>query len=252
MAMLCRTLALLRTFMNKMRQDVTDASRSWSAGGFELRANGLHSLCTYTLSTTSTANTMALNDLRISTFIIVASIVLFGTFYSIANKTWLDTSDPLLTHLAHPLQASHYFANKKNPLNVYFIKKAWAWCTLAFLGLFLTDPSDFSAPQRRTRLTKWAVETAVFIAFASWFFGPPLLDRLLAVSGGECVLVLPTGYVIRELPLEYCYSGAHVSPATHPGLFSATLLVPETAEWKARPRLRRGHDISGEFSYCSC
>jgi hypothetical protein len=194
---------------------------------------------------------MPLADLRVTAIGLASSIVLLGTAYSVQYNTFLDTSNPLLTSLPHPLHPSHYFANKANPLNVYFIKKAWGWTSLAFAALFLTLPPTegsvvVSRSKARSRMLKWVAETAVFIVFVGWFFGPALLERLIAASGGECVVVLPSGYVM-QLPVEMCYQSSTISPATHPSLFAASLMVPEVETWKARPRLRKGHDVSGEF-----
>jgi len=59
------------------------------------------------------------------------------------------------------------------------------------------------------------------------------------------VLNLPNGAVVT-VPETYCYTKSTLTPATHPGLFAASLTVPD-AGWKGRPRLRRGHDVSGHI-----
>jgi hypothetical protein len=172
-------------------------------------------------------------------------IIAAGTAYSLAYSTFLDTSNPLITGLPHPLHGKHYFASKQNPLNVLFLKRLWFWTSISFAALFFTSP-----PQAQTyeRMYKYLTETFVWASFTSWFFGPALLERVITLTGGECSVTLPSGYVLR-LPAEYCYPGGpqHISPATHPTLFAASLLVPETEQWKARPRLRKGHDVSGHI-----
>ncbi|KAI0047518.1 hypothetical protein FA95DRAFT_1559065 [Auriscalpium vulgare] len=179
-------------------------------------------------------------DLRTAIFLVTALTVLFGTLHSISNETFLDTSDPLLTSLPHPLAATHYFASKRNPLNTIFLKRAWGWTTAAFLPLLFTAPSARRAAQ-------YALATASWAALAAWFFGPPLLTRLTALSGGECVLHLPGSrgaYV--PVPHAYCDAGAAVAPATHPQLFPLPFLADPGAEaWRVVPRLTRGHDVSG-------
>ncbi|EPQ57333.1 hypothetical protein GLOTRDRAFT_120554 [Gloeophyllum trabeum ATCC 11539] len=182
-------------------------------------------------------------DARIAAFAAVTLVVAVGTLYSVIYHTYLDTSDPHLTALPHPLHASHYFASKSNPLNVVFIKYAWGWTSLAFAAHFLTSPP---AAQTWERVGKWLAETGVWMVFTTWFFGPALLERVIAASGGECVVRLPSGYLL-SVPNEYCYTKSTVSPATHPSLFAASLLIPDTQEWQARPRLRRGHDVSGHL-----
>ncbi|KAJ7188090.1 inositol phospholipid synthesis and fat-storage-inducing TM-domain-containing protein [Mycena filopes] len=182
-------------------------------------------------------------------FICVSAVVLVGTAYSIAYNTYLDTSNPLLTHLPHPLGKTHRWASKGNPLNVYFIKKAWGWTSAAFLLAWATGP-----PSTRTlpRLTRWLTATATWLVFTAWFFGPALIERIVLASGGECVLSLPEGGAL-SLPAEYCHSRTAISPATHPALFTsseyaASSFVLPSAEWRgATPRLRKGHDVSGHI-----
>ncbi|EGN99852.1 hypothetical protein SERLA73DRAFT_180098 [Serpula lacrymans var. lacrymans S7.3] len=180
------------------------------------------------------------HDPRITVFVLLTAVLFVGTGYSVAYNTYLDTSNPLLTHLPHPLQDTDYFANKANPLNVLFIKKAWGWTSAVFFLLWLSTPS-----QARTKqpLLKWATESLVWLVFTGWFFGPPVLERLILASGGECVAALPSG-VVLSIPSEYCLTKSTISPVTHPALFAASLVLPDS-EWHTRPRLRRGHDVSG-------
>ena len=80
----------------------------------------------------------------------LSAIVVFGTAYSVLFGTYLDTSNPLLTHLPHPLSDTHYFASKKNFLNVYFIKKAWGWTSAVFLFSWFTTPRPRHQAQTQT------------------------------------------------------------------------------------------------------
>jgi hypothetical protein len=184
-------------------------------------------------------------DARIAALGAITTILLVGITYSLVYDTYLDTSNPFLIGLPHPLHRTHYFASKSNILNVYFIKQAWAWTSGAFLLLWSTSP-----PTVRTidRWYKWAVATATWLAFTAWFFGPAIIERVLIASGGECVLSLPSGEVL-SVPVQYCHTRTTVSPATHPGLFAATLLQQAglSMDWHARPRLMRGHDVSGHI-----
>jgi len=173
----------------------------------------------------------------------ISSILALGTLYSVYYSTYLDTSNPLLTHLPHPLHATHYFASKSNFLNVLFIKQAWAWTSAAFLFLFFTSSSQ---SRTKTRILKYAIVTASWLAFTGWFFGPALFERTIVATGGECVLVVPQSGDVLNVPVEYCYTKSTLSPSTHPSLFTtlsdANIL---STPWTARPRLRRGHDVSG-------
>lgn len=179
-------------------------------------------------------------DTRTAAFAAITGVLLFGTLYSVQYNTSLDTSNPLLTHLPHHLQSTHYFANKSNWLNVLFIKQAWGWTSAAFFFLYLTSPPN---AQTKERVFKWLAATAIWAIFTSWFFGPAVLERVIALSGGECILALPTGGTI-SLPKEYCLQKTRLSPATHPSLFATPFMAPDD-NWVATPRLRKGHDISG-------
>jgi hypothetical protein len=180
-----------------------------------------------------------MRDARITAFVALTTIVFVGTIYSVLFQTYLDTSNA--SNLPHHLSETHYFANKKNWLNVYFIKQAWGWTSAAFFALWLTSPPNARTPKR---LFKWLTATVVWLAFTGWFFGPGLFERLTIASGGECMLLFPDGDVV-VVPNEHCHASSVLSPATHPDLFSQTLQA--NSQWSAVPKLRRGHDVSGHI-----
>ncbi|KAG6918546.1 hypothetical protein DXG01_013636 [Tephrocybe rancida] len=182
-------------------------------------------------------------DVRLDAFKGLACIGLAATLWSVVYETYLDTSNPLLTHLPHPLSNTHYFANKANFLNVYFIKKAWGWTTAAFFLLWITSPPSI---RTRERVLKWVVQTGMWLIFTAWFFGPAIFERLIAASGGECVLALPTGDTM-SVPIELCLTRSQLSPASHPELFVTSSGFAPSMDWRAIPRLRRGHDVSGHI-----
>jgi len=182
-------------------------------------------------------------DTRVQTFnaiSVISAILLFGTLYSVLYNTYLDTSNPLLSQLPHPLSTTHYFATKSNPLNVYFIKKGWGWTTAAFFFSWFTSP-----PQTRTvnRILKYLALGVVWLNFTSWFFGPPIFERVIVASGGQCVIALPSGDPVT-VPHEFCYKKIMVTPETNPTLFGSNTFT-QPPEWRAVPRLRKGHDVSG-------
>lgn len=178
-------------------------------------------------------------------FVTIAFVLSVGTLYSVFNSSYLDTSNPLLAHLPHPLQSTDYFANKSNPLNTVFIKKAWGWTSGAFALLYATSPSS---TRSRNRLLQYVVVTLAWLAFTGWFFGPPLIERVVVASGGECMVAVPISGEVINVPIEYCHTRSSLSPATHPTLFtSLTTDFTKTTSWSARPRLRKGHDVSGHI-----
>ncbi|KAH9895227.1 inositol phospholipid synthesis and fat-storage-inducing TM-domain-containing protein [Cubamyces lactineus] len=180
-------------------------------------------------------------DSRTVALAVLTSIVFFGTIYSVSHDTYLDTSNAFITALPHHLHSTHCFASKKNPLNVYFTKKLWAWISVTFLAHYVTSPP---AIRSKVRLVQYGIATAIWLAFTSWFFGPPVFDRLTASTGGECVLHLPSGAVV-SVPTQYCYTKSTVS-ISDTALFPASLVLPD-GDWSGVPRLRKGHDVSGHI-----
>ncbi|KIK67259.1 hypothetical protein GYMLUDRAFT_156268 [Collybiopsis luxurians FD-317 M1] len=180
-------------------------------------------------------------DSRLLAFTAITLAVSLGTAYSIIYGTYLDTSDPFVAHLAHPLAKSHYWARKSNVLNIYFIKKAWGWTSAAFLLLWGTSSSS---TRSLSRVMQWLAETACWMTFTTWFFGPAVIDRVILASGGECLISLPSGEQIN-VPTDYCFTKSRIAPATHPDIFTSSLILPEG--WTGVPRLRRGHDVSGHI-----
>ena len=199
------------------------------------------SLCA---SSVHTMSTMPPSPAKIALGII-SFVLSVGTLYSVLNSTYLDTSNPLLAYLPHPLQSTDYFANKSNLLNTVFIKQAWGWTSGAFAVLYATSPAR---SRSWNRLLQYVVVTLAWLAFTGWFFGPPLIERVVVASGGQCVVTIPASGEVIDVPLEYCYTKSSISPATHPTLFTSLTTDFTTAgPWSARPRLRRGHDVSGHI-----
>jgi len=182
---------------------------------------------------------------------IVTLAVLGGTLYSVINNTFIDTSDPLLAHRQHHLHHQSIFAQKSNFINQIFLKKAWGWTTVAFVSVWFSNPRNSRTATMEAWL-KWALATGVWAIFVSWFFGPGLLERLTVISGGECVIALPPSSSdqspgIMAIPAEYCHERTIISPQTHPALFTTSLMDTLDGGWKSKPRLYKGHDVSGHI-----
>ncbi|WVW86456.1 hypothetical protein I302_108504 [Kwoniella bestiolae CBS 10118] len=207
----------------------------------------------------------------------VSSLMLCGILYSLVSSSSLDTSE--IHHHALPHRAA-YFARKSNIFNVIFVKRAWGWTSVLYLLHLFSSPSIPSSINagpgaRARRLGVWVLATVAWLVFTSWFFGAGLGDRIIALTGGNCAVPLPTGVdlkIAREtfpslftagekasngriyvpLPHQYC-SGTPLTPTTFPQLFN---LIPshsnihatsshESLQALPRPRWHRGFDISG-------
>ncbi|EJU03962.1 hypothetical protein DACRYDRAFT_63532 [Dacryopinax primogenitus] len=168
------------------------------------------------------------------------------------------TQSESLVALQTPSSATHsYFANKHNVFNLWFVKYAWGWTSFVFVLHWLAAPKGVRRPASWVRYT---LATLAFLAFTAWFFGPAMMDRLRILSGGECVLPVPsppasTGtslsppsapYLLR-VPYTLCYTRTPLSPSTHPELFAQPDIPAPPAGFRLTPRLRKGHDVSGHI-----
>ncbi|KAG8698530.1 hypothetical protein FRC08_005865 [Ceratobasidium sp. 394] len=192
---------------------------------------------------------------RLLVLIFLSALILGGTLYSAIYNTSLDTSNPMVAHLPHPSAEHSYFAQKSNIFNQLFVKKAWGWTSAAFFALWFTSPSHL---RKGGRVAEWAIATGIWSLFAVWFFGPGLFQRFVALTGGQCVVLLPpspdaTSNIVT-VPVEFCQLGKPVSPVTHPLLFAADHLAGRLSsthsldpKWHAIPKLYSGHDISGHL-----
>ncbi|KAH9962093.1 inositol phospholipid synthesis and fat-storage-inducing TM-domain-containing protein [Lactifluus volemus] len=179
--------------------------------------------------------------IRLLTLILLALVLAHGTWYSLINSTFLNTSDPLLTSKQHHLATTYSLASKRSFLNVIFLKWSWAWSTAAFLPLFFTSPLS-----RTRRFLQWFIATIAWFTLTSWFFGPALLTRLTLATGGECGLHIGDSFV--PISTTYCSAGLPVTRSTHPDLFPIVFIFDPAIVDPNRPflpRLRRGHDVSG-------
>ena len=187
-------------------------------------------------------------DHNLLTFVLLFSTLAAGISYSVYYDTYLDTSNPLIAHLPHPSHSDSYFARKSNVFNQLFVKKAWGWTSLAFFLIYGTSPFN---KRSLARVGRWVAITWLWGAFTLWFFGPSLFERFLQYSGAECVVAVPptlrndAAYLLN-VPVEYCHTKSIVGTDTHPALFTSMLMPPPEA-WRGRPRLYRGHDVSGHI-----
>ncbi|KAJ2592256.1 hypothetical protein EV177_008755 [Coemansia sp. RSA 1804] len=110
--------------------------------------------------------------------------VLLGIASSPARRAPLSSEASALA--APPLVS--VWANRRNPLNSYFAKFAWAWTSVLFAAAFAASTRSRPAAASALHAVRYALATLYWVAAVRWFFGPPLLDRLFVATGGECSL----------------------------------------------------------------
>ncbi|KAJ3290713.1 hypothetical protein HK104_006563 [Borealophlyctis nickersoniae] len=83
------------------------------------------------------------------------------------------------------------FNDKRNPLNVYFVKSGWGWTSVPLL-LFapmaayhasLGKPSPRRQSAVINSLLRFTASTLYWVIFTQWFFGPSILDRVYIGTG---------------------------------------------------------------------
>jgi hypothetical protein len=202
--------------------------------------------------------------------------LILGSLYSVISPTARPSqSDPLKVAIpADPTISGstdpvNYFAKKNNIFNLYFVKVGWAWLTLAFVILLITQPAFISAstisstinsldsgnnsvtkaeasasstptttptlsprPRRVFQaLIRYAIATTAWILTTQWFFGPAIIDRTFALTGGKCEAIqreLASGVAAQEAPI-----------------VDFTLALSAAACKSAGGAWRGGHDVSG-------
>lgn len=119
------------------------------------------------------------------------AVLLFGAAFSaISPQTRAAPFFPgTHAHSQEPGQAPSYFARKDNLLNTLFVKRGWAWFTLAFALWIALHPALRSQRARARAAARWGVVTAFWFVTTQWCFGPPLIDRGFRWSGGRCEVV---------------------------------------------------------------
>lgn len=94
--------------------------------------------------------------------------------------------------------APSYFSRKDNLLNVLFVKRGWAWISLAFAAFARSSPAVAGRAGRAWAATRrWAAVTAWWVLVTQWCFGPPVIDRGFRWTGGRCA-ELEAGDARRE------------------------------------------------------
>lgn len=154
-------------------------------------------------------------------------ILTFGTLFSLLSPQVRNAPyfPSMQAHSQDPSLSPSYFARKSNVFNIYFVKRGWAWVSLAFFVFIFTHPAVRSGQQKTRALLRWGLVTTWWVLVTQWCFGPALIDRSFRFTGGKCELV--------EAKLE---AGADVSGKD---IFTAVACKTAGGNW------RGGHDISG-------
>lgn len=165
--------------------------------------------------------------LEAAALLVYPIILTFGTLFSLLSPQVRNAPyyPALQAHSQDPVLSPSYFARKSNVFNVYFVKRGWAWVSLAFFVFVYTHPAVRTAQQKTRALVRWGLVTTWWVLVTQWCFGPALIDRSFLYTGGKCDLA--------EAKLD---EGADVSGKD---IFTAVACRAAGGSW------RGGHDISG-------
>ncbi|KAI3394486.1 hypothetical protein diail_2620 [Diaporthe ilicicola] len=156
-------------------------------------------------------------------------LLTFGTLFSLLSPQVRNAPyfPSLQAHSQDPGLSPSYFARKSNVFNVFFVKRGWAWVSVAFFVFLFTHPAVSRSAQQKTRgLIRWGLVTTWWVLVTQWCFGPALIDRSFRFTGGKCE--------VAEAKLEEGGPGV-----TGTDIFTAVACKTAGGTW------RGGHDISG-------
>lgn len=153
-------------------------------------------------------------------------VLVFGTVFSILSPETRSAQYDAVSqsHSQDPTFAPSYFARKSNVFNLFFVKRGWAWITVAFAAFLFTHPSTAVGSRRLQAGLRWASVTALWFLVTQWCFGAPIIDRGFRWTGGKCELAQ------REVQMSDTSVGEMVT---------AMACKAAGGKWKG------GHDISG-------
>lgn len=194
--------------------------------------------------TMAKSSTSEIPPTRPSPFLLLAypAVLGLGSVYSTISPTVTSPKPKpkpftpgLSSDISTPMDSIpiNYFADKRNILNLYFVKIGWFWTTIAFLLIALPQiPRVLDRRSRRTiaflqSLLRYALVTTTWIATTQWFFGPALIDRSFTWTGGRCE-------ALPEL-------------AQEKNMFQFETLLTAYACKRGRGMWTGGHDISGHI-----
>ena len=199
-------------------------------------------LSTSSTSTTPSYGLTALLPSRRETLLLslYPAILALGSLFSLLDPAARTAPYNPVTQSHPPSQAPAYFAKKSNILNLYFVKVAWFWITLAFFVFLFSSaskttstsipgtatPTGTLTPKRLRAVGRWALVTLWWTFVTQWCFGPALIDRGFRLTGGIC-----------ELALEAGIQGQGKGSKTE--IFTGQACKSMGGSW------RGGHDISG-------
>ncbi|KAI1247641.1 hypothetical protein MGN70_011532 [Eutypa lata] len=202
--------------------------------------------------TTTTRRTSSRNPPPLPTpterlvLLLYPALLAFGTLFSLVSpETRAAPYDAARhAHVQDSPAVPSYFARKDNLLNLLFVKRGWAWITVAFAAFVLSHPAFRSVPVGNSSggsggktfraAARWALVTTWWILVTQWCFGPPIIDRGFRFTGGRCEVALAAVSSSSSSSSDSVSAGADTKD-----VFTAAACRAAGGRWSG------GHDISG-------
>lgn len=124
--------------------------------------------------------------------LVYPTLLTFGALFSILSPQTRGAAYDAAGQSHVASEAPSYFARKDNVFNVLFVKRGWAWITVAFAVFIAKHPSLLGSGSgggvtRGARaVVRWALVTGWWVLVTQWCFGPAIIDRGFRFTGGKC------------------------------------------------------------------
>ncbi|CAJ2506264.1 Uu.00g003940.m01.CDS01 [Anthostomella pinea] len=154
-------------------------------------------------------------------------LLVFGSLFSVLSPETRASPYDVTghSHVQTGNAVPSYFARKDNLLNIIFVKRGWAWITVAFVAFAASHSTFRSSGTRLARAaSRWALITGWWILVTQWCFGPAIIDRGFRFTGGKC---------------EDAHEAVFEGTADKSDVFTAAACKASGGRWSG------GHDISG-------
>ncbi|KAK4109222.1 hypothetical protein N656DRAFT_716319 [Canariomyces notabilis] len=176
------------------------------------------------------------------------AVLIFGTIFALLSpETRASSFSAAQRAQAQTWQAREnappsYFARKGNLFNILFVKRGWAWVTVAFFAFLLTHPALANQTRRVRAAIRWGMVTAWWVFVTQWFFGPPIIDRGFRFTGGKCEVAIAK---VEEQAGINTNGGAAWGGNKKDGQVGAGEVLTAAACRASGGAWSGGHDISG-------
>ncbi|KAG2221355.1 hypothetical protein INT45_012401 [Circinella minor] len=131
---------------------------------------------------------------------------------------------------------SNYFTNKRNLVNVLFVKMGWFWVTVVYMTYLYFIQSKKQSYERG--LARYGLITMYWYILTQWLFGPSFIDRVFVATGGSCTDLLAENNIIGAYGYGACkraggnWGGGHdVSGHCVLLILSSLFLWEEVVAW---------------------